>query len=147
MSVNGTSKPYYETLTFRINNNLQADPTLDGRLTPDTIKRNDFGEVTVNGVLAFRDFSDYQDFLNGSESLLQATFTGKQISSTPANNEQFQITVPRARYAAFPITIPGPSRLTVSFTMNAPLDPTSNYAAQVSLVNTRISPFSVNTTA
>lgn len=146
VSVGGVSKPTYESLTFRINNNLESVPTLDGRLRPNLIKRNDFGEVTVNGAISFQDFVDYDAFLAGSETMLRATFTGKVIS-TSGHQEQMEITVPKTRYAAFPLNIGGPGRLTATFTMNAPLDQTSLYAAQVSLVNTRISSYVFNTTA
>jgi hypothetical protein len=147
VSLAGAAKPVYESLTVRIDNKLEAVPLLDGRLRPGLIKRNDFGAVTVNGTLSFQNFEDYDAFLQGSQYLLQMTFTGKQISTAPANNEIFKVTVPQFRYATYGLNIAGPQRITTNFTGTGALDPTSGYAMEVTMTNTRISNYAVNTTA
>lgn len=147
VSVGGVAKPIYEALTVRIENSLEAVPTLDGRLRPDLIKRNDFGKIVVNGTVSFRDFVDYDAFLTGSQSMLQMTFTGKAISTAPANNEMLKMTVPQFRYSTFPINAAGPGRISIGFTGEGMIDQSSNYALEFSIVNTRISAYNINAAA
>lgn len=148
VAVAGASKPYYESLTVRLENNLEAVPTLDGRLLPDLVKRNDFRRVSVNGTLSFRNFDDYTSFLQGSESSLNLTAVGDVVAPTGTNKEErLVIDVPKFRYSTFAPNIGGPGRIVVNFTGRGMIDPTSLYSLQVTFVNTRQSPYSVNTTA
>lgn len=148
VSLSGAAKAFYETLEVGIDNKLEAVPLLDGRLRPGLVKRNDFADVVVNGTMSFLSFEDYDAFQQGSQYPLQMTFTGKTISAAPANSEIMQITIPQFRYATFNgPNIAGPQRITINFTGTGALDPTSGYAMEVSLVNTRISAFTTNTTA
>ena len=75
------------------------------------------------------------------------TFTGKQVGSVAGNNEVLQIANPRFRYSTFPLNIGGPGRISIGFTGRAMIDQGSNYSQEVTLVNTRVSPYTVNTTA
>lgn len=149
VSVNNAAKPFYENLTFRLENNLEAVPTLDGRLTPDLVKRNDFRRVNVNGSLSFRNFEDYQGFVNGSETNLEMTFTGKTLTGSLNVNhaETLYIQTPKFRYSTFPLNVGGPGRISVGFTGRGMIDQTSLYSMQVVVVNSRVSPYNVNTTA
>lgn len=149
VSVNNAGKPYYEAITVRLENNLEGVPTLDGRLRPDLVKRTDFRRVNINGTISFRNFDDYDSFLNGSETAFAATFVGKNVATGGGTNyqERLHIDAPGFRYAAFPLNIGGPGRLTVNFTGRGMISQTSLYSLQVTLVNTRQSPFSVNTSA
>jgi hypothetical protein len=148
VSLNGAAKPHFESLTFRLENNLEAIPTLDGRLRPDLVKRNDFARVSVNGNISFRSFDDYNDFVNGSETVLKATFLGKAIRTSPSViNETMEWEVPGFRYSTFPLNASGPQHITIGFTGRGMISPTSNYAYRISLVNSRTSGFHVNTTA
>ncbi len=145
VSVAGTARPQFESLTFRLENNLEAIPVLDGRNAPDLIKRNDFARVSVNGNVSFRTFDDYQTFLNGSEQVLKATFTGKTISGS-GHQEKMEWEVPGFRFSTYPLNASGPQHITIGFTGRGMISPTSNYAARISLVNSRVSAYFVNTT-
>lgn len=148
VSVNGASKPFYESLTVRLENNLEAVPTLDGRLRPDLVKRNDFRRVNVNGTISFRNFEDKEAFEQGSETPLVTTFVGKAVAAGAFNyQERMVIDTPRFRYSTFPLNISGPGRTSVGFTGRGMIDQGSLYSLQVTLVNTRISAYSVNTVA
>lgn len=148
VAVNNASKPYYESLTVRLENNLESVPTLDGRLLPDLVKRNDFRRVSVNGTLSFRNFEDYDSFLNGSETAMTLTAVGNAVATTGSNKEErLVIDVPKFRYATYAPNISGPGRLVVNFTGRGMIDPTSLYSLQVTFVNTRQSPYTVNTVA
>jgi len=149
VSQNSAAKPYFETLTVRAENNLEAVPTLDGRLRPDLIKRNDFRRVMVNGTISFRGHEDKNDFENGSETPLRVTFTGKNVhtAATSTYPEMLDIFVPRFRYSTFPVNAGGPGRISVGFTGRGMIDPTSNYSLEITFCNTRISGYHVNTTA
>jgi hypothetical protein len=150
VAVNNAAKPYYEQLTVRVENNLEAVPTLDGSLLPDLVKRNDFRRVTVNGTLSFRNFEDYDGFLAGSETSLQMTATGKDVATGTGSmyQERLIIDVPRFRYSTFAPNIGGPGRIAINFTGRGMIvQPQSLYSLQVTLVNTKQNPYSVNTTA
>lgn len=149
VSADGVAKPIYEALTIRMENNLEAVPTLDGRLRSDLVKRNDFRRVNVNGTVSFRNFEDYDGFVNGSETNLVATFVGKQVGTGGGTNyqERLNLQAPRFRYSTFPVQIGGPGRNSVGFTGRGMIDQTSLYSLQVTLVNTRVSNYAVNTTA
>lgn len=148
VAVNGVAKPFYESLTVRVENNLEAVPTLDGSLLPDLVKRNDFRRITVNGTLSFRNFDDYDGFLNGSETALQMTAVGKGVAGATGFEERLHIDVPRFRYSTFAPNIGGPGRIPINFTGRGMIvEPHSLYSLQVTLVNTRVSGYHLNTTA
>ncbi len=148
MSLGGGGTALFESLTVRLNNNLTAIPALDGRLRPNLIKRNGLRTVEVSGSLTFQSDSEYDRFYNGSESQLLATFTGAEgISTAPANNNMLIIDVPNFRYTTFPLNIGGPGKISIGFTGRGIYNQTSGYALQVTLVNTRINPYMVNSNA
>ena len=141
VSVGGAGHALFESLTVRLNNNLQAYPALDGRLRPNFIKRSGFRTVDVNGTITFATNSDYDLFINGSETALRVTFTGPAISASPANNAIFDIQVPAFRYTAFPININGPGRISIPFQGRGMWHSGSGTALEMTIVNTRTSAY------
>lgn len=145
LSIAGVGQTVFEAVTVRLENNLEPVPKLDGRLRPDTIERNDFRRVFVEGTLGFQNDTDYDAFLNGTERRLVLDCQGDALpGSTFA---RVRVDVPRFRYSTFAPNIGGPQRIQVPFTGRGMIDPTSGYALQVTLVNTRQSGYHVNTTA
>lgn len=145
VSLNNVGTALFQNLRIRLENNIQAISKLDGRLRPDLLKRGDFRRITVNGQMIFQDFVQYDAFLSGSEVDLSLTFTGKVI--TTSANEILDIGLPRFRYSTYPINIGGPGPIQVGFTGRGMIDQQSLYSMDLTLVNTRQSPYSVNTTA
>lgn len=130
----------FTNLTFRLENNLQPIPKLDGRLRADLIKRGDFRRCLVNGGLVFQNWQDWNNFIVGSEAQLQCTFYN-------TNSSMLKIDVPRFRYSTFAPNANGPGPIAVTFTGRGMMDPTSLYEMQVVMVNTRISIYNQNTFA
>jgi hypothetical protein len=137
VSIGGTARPIFESVTVRLNNALDAVPLLDGRLRPNLIKRNGFRTVEMNGTMSFQTDSDYDLFIAGSETAVRITFTGPAISTAPANNAVFDISIPAFRYTAHPINIGGPGRISVPFQGRGMWHSGSGTALNIVLVNTK----------
>lgn len=144
VSIGGAARPIFESVTLRISNNLDATPLLDGRLRPNLIKRNGFRVVEMNGTMSFQTDSDYDMFIAGSEYPVRITFAGKTISTAPANVEGLDIQIPAFRYSSHPINIGGPGRIGVPFAGRGMWHPGSGTALEITIVNTRISTYAVN---
>ena len=81
MQVGGVPIRYIESMTFRIENNMEAIAALDGRTKPDKIKRNDFRRIFVNGTVQFHNDGEYDRFVGGSET----TFRGPRAFRSSRN--------------------------------------------------------------
>lgn len=147
VALNGSGTALFQTLTFRVENNIVPIAALDGRLRPNLLKRGDFRRIRVNGTTTFQSFDEYDRFISGSEYSINVFIKGKQISTSPVNFEAIQVDVPKFRYETHPVAIGGPGPLTVNFTGRGVLDPTSLYTCEITVVNTRVSPYFVNTNA
>lgn len=145
VAVVGQPSTLFSALTVRVENNLDQIPKLDGRLRADLLKRRDFRRVMVNGTLVFQTFSEWDRFTAGSEGRLLVTVTGS--TATASFNNWLTIDVPRMRYSTLPVNISGPGPISISFTGRGMIDPTSGYACEVTMVNTRINAYTVNSTA
>jgi hypothetical protein len=147
VQIGGQYSPIMENLTFRVENALQGIARLDGRCRGyDLIKRTDFRRVFVSGNLGFANDLQYEAFINGSETTMRVTAKGdNNISGT--NKNTLQIDVPRLRYLTYPVNVGGPGRVVVPITAQCLWDNTSGYAIQIFLVNTRQSPYWVNSTS
>lgn len=132
--------PQFENLTFRIENNLQGIPRLDGRKTADLVKRTDFRRIAVNGTIAFINDSEYDRFTNGSEMAIRVCFR----DPTNSSSWLLMLDLPRIRYLTFPVNIGGPGRVTVGFTGKALFDANSNYSLQVMLINSKSAGYNIN---
>ena len=141
----GGGTTQFQSLTWRIENNIEGVAKLDGRLRRDVRKRNDFRRIVISGNATFETFSEYDFFLSGSETQLYTTFKGKAI--TTSHFEMLQIDVPRFRYSEYPNNIGGPGLISIPFRARGMIDPTSNYCFEVTLTNSRVNPYTVNTTA
>lgn len=144
VQIGGAATTLFESLTIRLDNQLDAVAKLDGRLRPDLIKRNGFRTVTVNGRVQFQTYSEYDRFVQGSETGMKLIFTGGQVSTAPTNNNMLVIDLPAMRYSTFPLNIGGPQRISVDFTGRATFHQGSGTAMEMCLVNTRISNYHIN---
>lgn len=141
VSLGGAGSAFFESFTIRVNNNLEAVPVLDGRLRPDLIKRNDFRRIEVSGSVSFRSTTEYDRFLAGSEFPVKILFTAQ-------NSMRLKLDMPAVRYTSFNgPNLNGPGRISIPFQGRAMWHAGSATALDVVLVNTRVSPFTVNTNA
>lgn len=141
----------YESLTVRLNNNMEPVTCIGGGLRTEQVKRNNFRQVEVNGALSFTGFTEYDQFRNGSEGQLVLHIEGSQIDVLGDTDSLFlnvlRLDVPKFRYSTFPVNLAGPQRISVGFTGRGVLDTTSNYALEVMLTNTRTNAYTVNSNA
>jgi len=145
VTLNGTAKAVFESLTIRANNNLEGVNRIGSGTRTDLIKRNNFRQIEVNGNMSFDNFDDYNQFVGGSEYQLIAHFNGSTTDSGFMNC--LRIDVPKFRYSTYPVNLAGPGRISIGFTGRGVLDTTSNYALEVWLTNTRESAYNVSTPA
>lgn len=139
LSIDGVAAPIYSGVTIRMENNIEGVPLLDGRLRAALLKRNDFRRVMVNGTLTFQRFSDYDQFLAGSEGFLKLIMTGQNLSAT--QTEVLAIEVPKFRYSTFAPNANGPGRIDVPFTGRGMIDQTSLYSLEITVVSSRTTAF------
>lgn len=137
VSVAGTGKPHFESLTIRMNNALEPFPRLDGSYYNSVLKRTGYRTVEVNGSLTFSDDTDYDNFIAGSESALRVTY----ILTT---SETLDIQVPAFRYTTFAPALSGPGRVQVGFTGRGMWHAGSGTPLQVLIFNDRVSPYTSN---
>lgn len=147
VSLAGTASTLFESLTIVVNNQLEAVALLDGKNRTGLIKRNGFRTLEVNGRATFRNDTDYDAFVGGSERQLLLTFQGPDTisgSSTNGNYNMFRADIPSFRYLTFPVAATGPGRIVVDFTGRGIFNQGSGTAGEFILVNTRISHYNVN---
>jgi hypothetical protein len=109
LSIGGAGTALIETLTVRVNNNLEAFGALNLSQYVAKVRRNNHQMVEVNGTLDFASLAEYYKFLNQTEQQLR-------VNVTRAASFSLLVDVPRLVYTAFPTGIPGRERLTVDFT-------------------------------
>jgi hypothetical protein len=109
LSVGGSGTALIETMTVRVNNNLEGFGALNLSNVIAKVRRNNHQMVEVSGTIDFTDLSEYQKFLDQTE---QRVF----VHATKAASFSLMVDIPRLVYTAFPTGIPGRERLTASFT-------------------------------
>ncbi len=133
----GSGKPEIEALTIAIDNQLEGIPGLDvaGEANPvvTKIRRSGFQNVTVNGTLEFRTITEFNDFINQTEQRMV-------VSWFKANSFQLIVDIPQLVYTAFPVGMPGASRLTVDFTGQGQYHTGSAQSIDVQLTTTTTYP-------
>lgn len=138
VSVGGAASAVFESLTVRVNNNLTQPVKIDGRLRPAGSKRDAFRTVELSGNIAFENDTELDRFLQGSEFPVTLFFTSQA-------SHRLRIEIPRMRYLTFPgPNAQGPGRIVTGFGGRAMWDPGSGTALAVTLVNTRVSPYTIN---
>jgi hypothetical protein len=149
VTFDGAAKATYESLTFRVNNNMETINRIGSGLRADQIKRNNFRQIEANGNLTFDNLVDYDAFRLGSEGQLLLHFDGSVIDPSVGSNlvNVLRIDIPKFRYSTYPIGVAGPGRFSIGWTGRGVLDTTSNYSMEIMLTNTRTNDYSVNSNA
>lgn len=147
LSFGGNATVQVENVTFRVNNNNEGVPLLTSRVRgPSRVIRSGFRDIEVSGTAIFNADSEYIAFINTTERFLALTFVSSTAigTATTSHTTRLDIDVPRFRYNTYPVNIGGPARIQVNFTGQAVYDINSAYTAMVTLTNSRMSAYSVN---
>lgn len=119
------------SLTFGVNNNLEAQYTLTSSKLPYRIIRTAPYQVTVGGTLQFESHSYWQAF----EAQSEVNFTYNLAGQFAAHN--LQVIIPKMRFTEFAPQISGPGQIEVSFNAIGAYDTTSSTAIMVILINSQ----------
>lgn len=130
LSLGGSANTKIENLNISIENQYEGIPALDMSSVISKIRRTGPQMVNITGTLDFSSHTEYDDFINQSE-------TNITVSATKANSFQLQIACPRIAYTAFPLGMPGKDRLTVDFTAKAYYHSSSGTAISVAVTTTQ----------
>jgi Phage tail tube protein len=140
VSLGGSTRINFESLTFSLKNNLAAKNTLgDGSAVdkyPDRIKRNGMRTVDVSGTVLFDDQTDLQTFLAQTYQRFVVSFAGA-LNITSGYNESLTIDMPNFKITDFPQGVPNAGELSVSFKGSAEYSTTSATALAITLVNSK----------
>lgn len=123
-------------LTITIDEQLEAQYTLNAAKTPSRIKRTGFRTVEVSGTLKFDDQSEYQQFKAQSERAMEIFFRGNTEVSSGVR-ETLKIVIPALRYREFGPAADGPGPIEVGFTGAGKYHTGSGTAIEITLVNTQ----------
>jgi len=126
LSLGGAATALIESLTVRVNNNLEAFGALNLSQYVAKVRRNNHQMVEINGTLDFSNLAEYLNFVNLTEQQLR-------VNVTKANSFALLVDVPRMVYTAFPTGTPGRERLTVDFTGKGYVHPGSLNAIAITL--------------
>ena len=137
VSLGGSGVTIFDNISFTINNAMTAIPALDGTKSPRRIQRNGFRTMTINGTVDFPDNTEYNKFRAGSAQALRVTLTSPVVVNSAGLCETLDIQVPTMWYDSFPVSVPGPNRITVAFVGRAKYNVGSALAWQITLVNTQ----------
>lgn len=130
ISLGGSATSRIEALTISIDNQLEGIPALNNSNEIARIRRRGPQIIRVQGTLDFQDITEFLDFTNETERALKVGFFGAQSFSAVLD-------VPRMVYTAFPPSIRGRDRLTVSFQGEAKYLTTSATALGIYVTNTK----------
>lgn len=135
-SIAGAANADIEAFHFDIDNGIQGVTTLNATRAHGKYKRGGYRKFVVGATMGFEDLAQYNAFRAQTAQTLVATFTG-DVTATSYNNV-LKIDLPQVVYKAYPVNIGGPGRLTAAMDGHVVFNTTSNYAARITMVNTRM---------
>jgi len=124
-------------ITVSLNENVAPLYTINGTLTPFKYTRTGFREVTVNGTFYMTDRSMLNNFTGQTQARLLVTLISTVAAVQSGYYNTLTIDVPQLKITAFKPAVPGPGEVSVPFTGRGVIDPSSNYALQFTLLNSR----------
>lgn len=127
LQVGGANNNIFEEFSVKLNNNLEGVATLNNTKKIAKIWPTGVRTVEVDATIGIYDLTEYNRFVNQSETNFTITFTSGSF--------QFKIELPKVRYTAFPLSVGGPDRLTVKLKGKAKYDATTTGAIKITLVN------------
>jgi hypothetical protein len=137
ISYGGTALQTASDVTVSLNENIDGLYTINGSLLPFKYTRTGFREVTVNGTFYMTDRSMLNNFVNETQGRLLITLISTVAAIQSGYYNTLTIDVPQLKVTAFKPAVSGPGEVSVPFTGRGVIDPSSNYALQFTLVNTR----------
>lgn len=135
ISLGGSALQQMSDVTVTLNESVEPQYTMNGTLAPYKYSRSGFREVTVSGTLLFNDRAILNDFVAGTQRQLLLTATNTVASIQSGYFNVLRVDIPQLKITAFKPAVSGPGEVSVSFTGRGVIDPTSNYAMQVTLIN------------
>ncbi len=137
ISYGGSALATMSEVTVSLNENIDALYTINASLAPFKYTRTGFREVTVNGTFYMTDRSMLNNFVNETQGRLLITLISTIAAVQSGYYNLMTIDVPQLKVTQFKPAVSGPGEVQVPFTGRGVIDPTSNYALQFQLVNTR----------
>ena len=125
---------YLESVEINIDNKLIGIPSLDSNAYIRRLYRDAPRAIDINFVIDFTDQIQYDLFVLGTEQAFQIVFTGAETSDS-GYYYTLTIDIPKMRYITFPISNPGPGRISVAVTGKAKYCETLDYAIKFTLRN------------
>jgi hypothetical protein len=136
VSYGGNGISNMSEVTVSLNENIEAQYSLDGTLLPYKYARSGFREVTVSGTFYFSDRTILNDFVAGTQKQLIITARNLRANIQSGYYATLKIDVPQLKITQFKPGVSGPGEVSVQFTGRGITDPTSAYAVQYFLLNT-----------
>ena len=107
-----TTELEVEQFSIQINNNLEARPKLNSRVTREP-RPSDQIEVTGTFMTEFVSWAEYDDFLNASERVMVVTFTGPLIAGSTYKQIILTANVAIMRNNGARVVLDSPGRLKI----------------------------------
>lgn len=130
-SYNATDISVLKDISVTYANNLETDYTLTASKAPSRIKRSAQQTVEVTGTMLFESHSYMIEFENQTEKRFLANFAGQESPNS------LLIDIPQMRFKTYDVSVSDAGMIEASFTAQGLYDTTSNYAIEVTLVNTQ----------
>lgn len=143
VSIDGAGNASFETVTVRLNNNLEQKFLLNGSAQAELLRRTNFRTVEVNGTMSFQDHTQSARFLASSLGQLKVILTSDTNMAT-GHPHQLQITVPQFRYTALNPQVGGPGYISVPFQGVGEYHTGSGTALEILVVTSRSADWTTN---
>lgn len=132
---------YFESIDVKYETPIEGVLLLDGTRKYGEMQVNGFQSVNISGTMAFRDQTEYDQFVSYTNRFLRLTLrntNSSQIIGNPSSAYYFglDIDIPQFKILTWQTNISGPNRLTAQFTAKGEFDVTSLYNIEVRLINT-----------
>jgi len=137
ISYGGAALQTASDITVSLNENIDGLYTINGSLAPFKYTRTGFREVTVNGTFYMTDRSMLNNFTSETQARLLITLVSTIAAVQSGYYNTLTIDVPQLKVTAFKPAVSGPGEVSIPFTGRGVIDPTSSYALQFTLINTR----------
>lgn len=130
ISIAGAGSSMIEALTVTIDNQLEGIAVLNNSTEIARVRRSGFQTVRIGGTIGFDNLTEYAVFKAQTEQRFLVNFTR-------ASSFNLTLDMPKVVYTAFPLGIPGRTRLTVGFEGMARYHAGSLTAIKIDLTSTK----------
>lgn len=130
----------FESLNIRLETPIEGVPLLDGTRFYGEMPKGDFRRTTAEGVLSFRDQTEYDAFIAYENRYLRVTLVNQnssQLIGNPASAfyPTLQIDIPKFKYTAYNAAVGNAQRITADFNGRGERDESVGYAIRATLTN------------